>query len=57
MPLVHNGNKVGSGQQQMFARTAVYRGVLVAIKPIEKSRVELTRSLLIELKNVSTVVR
>lgn len=37
----------------MFARTAIYRGMLVALKPIEKSRVELTRSLLIELKNVS----
>lgn len=36
----------------MFARTGIYRGVLVALKPVEKTRFELTRSLLIELKNV-----
>lgn len=50
MPLV-NGNRGGGAQ--MFARTAIYRGVLVALKPIERTRVELNRSLLIELKNVS----
>lgn len=48
MPLV-NGNHGGA---QMFARTGIYRGVLVALKPVEKTRFELTRSLLIELKNV-----
>lgn len=42
-----------AGGTQMFARTAIYRGVVVAIKPIQKSRVELSRSLLIELKNVN----
>ena len=50
MPLV-NGNRGGT---QMFARTGIYRGVLVALKPVDKPRVELTRSLLIELKNVYT---
>lgn len=48
MPLV-NGTHGGA---QMFARTGIYRNVVVALKPIEKTRIELTRSLLIELKNV-----
>lgn len=45
-----NGNR---GAGQMFARTGIYRGTLVALKPIERTRIELTRSLLIELKNVN----
>lgn len=52
MPLV-NGGKICS--QKTIPRTAVYRGVFVALKPIEKQRIELTRSLLIELKNVKFI--
>ena len=43
------------GDTQMFTRTGIYRGVLVALKPIEKPRIELNRTLLIELKNVNFI--
>nr|XP_027196215.1 atrial natriuretic peptide receptor 1-like [Dermatophagoides pteronyssinus] len=53
MPLM-NGTKTICGQNS-FPRNGIYRGVLVALKPIEKQRIELTRSLLIELKNMKNL--
>lgn len=50
MPLM-NGTRNICGQNSL-PRNGIYRGVLVSLKPIEKQRIELTRLLLIELKNV-----
>nr|XP_037278196.1 atrial natriuretic peptide receptor 2-like [Rhipicephalus microplus] len=36
--------------RQMFIRTAYYKDTLVAIKPLNKARIDITRSLLLELK-------
>ena len=52
IPLMNCKAAQGVGGQ-IFGRTGIYRSVIVAIKPLERSKVELTRSLLIELKNVS----
>ncbi|KAG0414672.1 hypothetical protein HPB47_008164, partial [Ixodes persulcatus] len=37
-------------EKQMFIRTAYYKDTLVAIKPLNKARIDITRSLLLELK-------
>ncbi|CAG2171311.1 unnamed protein product, partial [Oppiella nova] len=47
LPLVDTNNSC-----QIFARTGLYKGIVVAIKPIDKLRVDITRSLLIELKHM-----
>ncbi|GFT37601.1 atrial natriuretic peptide receptor 2 [Nephila pilipes] len=39
--------------RQVFVRNGYYKGMVVAIKTINKSRVDITRSLLLELKRSS----
>nr|XP_046916710.1 atrial natriuretic peptide receptor 1-like isoform X3 [Dermatophagoides farinae]XP_046916711.1 atrial natriuretic peptide receptor 1-like isoform X3 [Dermatophagoides farinae] len=53
MPLM-NGTRNICGQNSL-PRNGIYRGVLVSLKPIEKQRIELTRLLLIELKNMKNL--
>ncbi|XP_072404913.1 atrial natriuretic peptide receptor 1-like isoform X2 [Chiloscyllium punctatum] len=43
------------GQCQVFAKTAYYKGNVVAIKHINQKRVELTRNVLFELKHMRDV--
>ncbi|RWS25010.1 atrial natriuretic peptide receptor 1-like isoform X3 [Leptotrombidium deliense] len=38
--------------RQVFVKTGYYKGTVVAIKPLNKSRVEVNRSLMIEMKKV-----
>lgn len=37
-------------EKQLFIRTGYYKDTLVAIKPLKKTRIDITRSLLLELK-------
>ncbi|XP_054159900.1 atrial natriuretic peptide receptor 2-like [Oppia nitens] len=48
LSLMDNTNK----SFQIFARTGIYKGIVVAVKPIDKLRVDINRSLLIELKHM-----
>ncbi|KAF6199006.1 hypothetical protein GE061_007029 [Apolygus lucorum] len=41
-----------NGRGQMFVSTAVYKGVQVAVRPIDKSRIDLSRPMLLELKRM-----
>ncbi|KAJ7985581.1 hypothetical protein DPEC_G00353560 [Dallia pectoralis] len=45
----------GDGNFQVFAKTGYYKGNLVAIKNINRKRVELTRNVLFELKHMRDV--
>ncbi|XP_076336084.1 atrial natriuretic peptide receptor 1-like isoform X1 [Tachypleus tridentatus] len=38
--------------RQLYIRTGYYKGIVVAIKPINKSRIDITRPLLLELKKM-----
>ncbi|CAN7983100.1 unnamed protein product, partial [Ixodes hexagonus] len=42
----------GDGRRQMFIGTGLYKGMVVAIRPFNKMKLEITRSLLVELKNM-----
>ncbi|KAM7315091.1 atrial natriuretic peptide receptor 1 [Ixodes scapularis] len=42
----------GDGRRQMFIGTGLYKGMVVAIRPFNKMKLEVTRSLLVELKNM-----
>ncbi|XP_067878953.1 atrial natriuretic peptide receptor 1-like isoform X1 [Heterodontus francisci] len=55
-----HGSNYGSlvtndGQYQVYAKTAYYKGNIVAIKHINRKRVELTRNVLFELKHMRDV--
>ncbi|KAK5637740.1 hypothetical protein RI129_000077 [Pyrocoelia pectoralis] len=54
IPLMNCKAAQGVGGQ-IFGRTGIYRSLIVAIKPLERSKVELTRSLLIDLKNMKNL--
>ncbi|XP_078740670.1 atrial natriuretic peptide receptor 1-like isoform X3 [Lampetra fluviatilis] len=61
LTLSMRGSSCGSllttqGRNQMFAKTGYYRGNLVAIKPINKKKIELTREVLFELKHMRDVL-
>uniref|UniRef100_A0A2K5PZD0 guanylate cyclase n=1 Tax=Cebus imitator TaxID=2715852 RepID=A0A2K5PZD0_CEBIM len=43
------------GQFQVFAKTAYYKGNLVAVKRVNRKRIELTRKVLFELKHMRDV--
>ncbi|MBV97365.1 Atrial natriuretic peptide receptor 1, partial [Eschrichtius robustus] len=43
------------GQFQIFAKTAYYKGNLVAVKRVNRKRIELTREVLFELKHMRDV--
>ncbi|XP_071451572.1 atrial natriuretic peptide receptor 1 [Hetaerina americana] len=43
---------IGDGNRQVFIPTAIYKGSKVAIKTIKKTRIELTRPVLLELKKM-----
>ncbi|XP_021915452.1 atrial natriuretic peptide receptor 1-like isoform X4 [Zootermopsis nevadensis] len=43
---------IGDGNRQVFVPTGFYKGTKVAIKTINKSRIELTRPLLLEFKRM-----
>ncbi|KAM4690328.1 atrial natriuretic peptide receptor 1 [Rhinophrynus dorsalis] len=43
------------GQFQIYAKTAYYKGNIVAVKHINRKRIELTRSVLFELKHMRDV--
>ncbi|XP_067094422.1 atrial natriuretic peptide receptor 1 [Osmerus mordax] len=45
----------GDGNFQVFAKTGYYKGNIVAIKYINKKRIELTRKVLFELKHIRDV--
>uniref|UniRef100_A0A6Q2Y6C9 Guanylate cyclase n=1 Tax=Esox lucius TaxID=8010 RepID=A0A6Q2Y6C9_ESOLU len=45
----------GDGNFQVFAKTGYYKGNLVAIKNINRKRIELTRNVLFELKHMRDV--
>ena len=42
-------------QQQLFADVGYYRGVLVALKRIQKEHMQVTRAVLLEFNAVSVV--
>uniref|UniRef100_UPI00359006C8 atrial natriuretic peptide receptor 1 n=1 Tax=Myxine glutinosa TaxID=7769 RepID=UPI00359006C8 len=47
---------VTQGRNKMFAKTGYYKGTLVAIKPLKKKKIELTRVVLFELKHMRDLV-
>uniref|UniRef100_A0A4W5R477 Guanylate cyclase n=1 Tax=Hucho hucho TaxID=62062 RepID=A0A4W5R477_9TELE len=58
LTLSQRGSSYGSlitahGKYQLFAKTGYFKGNLVAIKHMNKKRIELTRQVLFELKHVS----
>ncbi|XP_059002596.1 atrial natriuretic peptide receptor 1 isoform X2 [Mustela lutreola] len=60
LTLSGRGSNYGSlltteGQFQVFARTAYYKGNLVAVKRVNRKRIELTRKVLFELKHMRDV--
>ncbi|XP_055479383.1 atrial natriuretic peptide receptor 1 isoform X2 [Psammomys obesus] len=46
---------ITEGQFQVFAKTAYYKGNLVAVKHVNRKRIELTRKVLFELKHMRDV--
>uniref|UniRef100_A0A7N5JIA4 Guanylate cyclase n=1 Tax=Ailuropoda melanoleuca TaxID=9646 RepID=A0A7N5JIA4_AILME len=60
LTLSGRGSNYGSlltteGQFQVFAKTAYYKGNLVAVKRVNRKRIELTRKVLFELKHMRDV--
>ncbi|XP_046948928.1 atrial natriuretic peptide receptor 1 [Lynx rufus] len=60
LTLSARGSNYGSlltteGQFQVFAKTAYYKGNLVAVKRVNRKRIELTRKVLFELKHMRDV--
>ncbi|KAG2466470.1 ANPRB protein, partial [Polypterus senegalus] len=60
LTLSQRGSSYGSlitahGKYQLFAKTGYFKGNLVAIKHINKKRIELTRQVLFELKHIRDV--
>ncbi|XP_069851644.1 atrial natriuretic peptide receptor 1 isoform X3 [Dipodomys merriami] len=60
LTLSGRGSNYGSlltteGQFQVFAKTAYYKGNLVAVKHVNRKRIELTRKVLFELKHMRDV--
>ncbi|KAM6217173.1 atrial natriuretic peptide receptor 1 [Rhynchocyon petersi] len=60
LTLSGRGSNYGSlltteGQFQIFAKTAYYKGNLVAVKLVNRKRIELTRNVLFELKHMRDV--
>uniref|UniRef100_A0A7N8XF87 Guanylate cyclase n=1 Tax=Mastacembelus armatus TaxID=205130 RepID=A0A7N8XF87_9TELE len=60
LTLSQRGSSYGSlitahGKYQLFAKTGYFKGNLVAIKHVNKKRVELTRQVLLELKHMRDV--
>ncbi|XP_029086325.1 atrial natriuretic peptide receptor 1 isoform X1 [Monodon monoceros] len=60
LTLSGRGSNYGSlltteGQFQIFAKTAYYKGNLVAVKRVNRKRIELTREVLFELKHMRDV--
>ncbi|KAM6999311.1 atrial natriuretic peptide receptor 1 [Melospiza melodia melodia] len=60
MTLSLRGSNYGSlltaeGQLQVYAKTAYYKGNLVAVKHVNRKRIELTRKVLFELKHMRDV--
>ncbi|KAM4806196.1 atrial natriuretic peptide receptor 1 isoform X1 [Urocitellus parryii] len=60
LTLSGRGSNYGSlltteGQFQVFAKTAYYKGNLVAVKHVNRKRIELTRNVLFELKHMRDV--
>uniref|UniRef100_H0W391 Guanylate cyclase n=1 Tax=Cavia porcellus TaxID=10141 RepID=H0W391_CAVPO len=60
MALPGRGSNYGSlltteGQFQVYAKTAYYKGNLVAVKHVNRKRIELTRKVLFELKHMRDV--
>ncbi|KAM7369312.1 hypothetical protein PAMP_013590 [Pampus punctatissimus] len=60
LTLSQRGSSYGSlitahGKYQLFAKTGYFKGNLVAIKHINKKRIELTRQVLLELKHMRDV--
>uniref|UniRef100_A0A5F9CGL0 Guanylate cyclase n=1 Tax=Oryctolagus cuniculus TaxID=9986 RepID=A0A5F9CGL0_RABIT len=60
LTLSGRGSNYGSlltteGQFQIFAKTAYYKGNLVAVKRVNRKRIELTRKVLFELKHMRDV--
>ncbi|KAI4816533.1 hypothetical protein KUCAC02_008856, partial [Chaenocephalus aceratus] len=60
LTLSQRGSSYGSlitahGKYQLFAKTGYFKGNLVAIKHVNKKRIELTRQVLLELKHMRDV--
>ncbi|XDV20021.1 hypothetical protein PO909_025405 [Leuciscus waleckii] len=60
LTLSQRGSSYGSlitahGKYQLFAKTGYFKGNLVAIKHVNKKRIELTRQVLFELKHIRDV--
>ncbi|XP_034752960.1 atrial natriuretic peptide receptor 2 [Etheostoma cragini] len=60
LTLSQRGSSYGSlitahGKYQLFAKTGYFKGNLVAIKHVDKKRIELTRQVLLELKHMRDV--
>ncbi|XP_023615076.1 atrial natriuretic peptide receptor 1 [Myotis lucifugus] len=60
LTLSGRGSNYGSlltteGQFQVFAKTAYYKGNLVAVKSVNRKRIELTRKVLFELKHMRDI--
>ncbi|XP_077993685.1 atrial natriuretic peptide receptor 1-like isoform X3 [Glandiceps talaboti] len=52
---IHSNQSVWDLNQQIFTRTGYYKSNVVAIKRINKRRIELTRQILLELKHMRDV--
>ncbi|XP_033624202.1 atrial natriuretic peptide receptor 1-like [Asterias rubens] len=50
-----SGQSVWGGNQQIFTVTGYYKGNIIAIKKVNRIRVELTRNVLIELKHMRDI--
>ncbi|KAM8871821.1 atrial natriuretic peptide receptor 2 isoform 3-T3 [Synchiropus picturatus] len=60
LTLSQRGSSYGSlitahGKYQLFAKTGYFKGNLVAIKHVNKKRIELTRQMLLELKHMRDI--
>ena len=50
-------SSMGSGDEggQVFINTAHYKGAVVAVKPVMKQKIKMDRSLLVEMRHVSSM--